>query len=915
MGKTSGGDRQNLGAVVTMSVLRNIADGVRSLFRRNQADHELDQELHEFLEMATEEKIKQGMNRQEALREVRLERGSLQVTREIVRSAGWESLVETFWQDLRFGLRTLRKNRGFTAVAVLTLALGIGATTAIFSLVEGVLLRPLPFRDADRLVLLGEHLGGRPGMSVRASEITTYTSAAQAFSSLGGYITASFELSGGAQPEQIDAARLNSEMFPTLGVEPILGRAFTRQEDDARQPLAVISYALWNDRFHRDPHVLGNSIVLDRKPYSVIGVMPQSFEFPLGSGGLHRTQLWVPLSLTPDELSDQHSGFWGYQMIARLKDGVSLRQATQDADRVAQQIMRDFPPSMSAIHIQGDARPLREDLVADVRPVLQMLFLAVAVVLLIACVNVSGLLLVRAIRQRREYAVRLVIGASPGRIIREAAVQGLLLSIIAGLLGLALAATAIRSTLHLLPDSMPRMNSVSINPVVAAFALIVAISSGVLCSLAPAFAALRTNSIESLKEGAHTGSGSASHARVRSALVVSEVAIALVLLTVSGVFLRSLQKMQAVDPGFRADHAVIAGYELPLAQYPVERSVRSFNRAVVDKLSSQPGVIAVAISNAVAASDVSPQSAFTVEGVSAENWKLKFAAFTSVYGDYFGALGIPLLEGRTFTGHDNSSSPLVVIVSQSMAKDCWPGQNAIGKRMHVGNPRKPLPWATVIGVVADTKMPRDAPSVDQWYTPMDQPATLYGAGTPGNLSGPPSGYITMRSALDPRDMSHTLRSAIAEIDPLLALQDVQPVTEAVSAIEAPRHFITGLITVFAVVAFLLAITGIYAVMAFSASQRGQEIAIRITLGAQRIGIAKLVLVSGAKLALLGCALGVLGSLAVSRLISSFLFDVSATDPLIYMTCVLIMTSVALLASILPAARAACAHPMDALRSA
>ena len=897
-----------------MSLLRSIVSGLRSLFRKQQVDRELDQELHAYLEMAADEKIKQGMSRKDAVRAVRLERGSVEVSKEAVRDAGWESFVETLWEDLRYSLRMLRKNPGFTVVAVLTLAVGVGATTAIFSLVEGVLLRPLPFQDADRLVLLGDHLGGRPGMSVRAREIATYTSAAQTFSSLGGYITASFELSGGAQPEQIDAVRLNSRMFPTLGVEPILGRVFTQQEDDARQPVAVISYALWSDRFHRDRYVLGSSIVLDRKPYSVIGVMPRSFEFPLGFGRLYRAQLWVPLSLTPDELSDQHSGFWGYHMIAHLKDGVSLPQAAQDADRVAQQIMRDLPASMSAIHIQGDVRPLRETVVADVRPVLQTLFLAVAVVLLIACVNVSSLLLVRAIRQRREYAVRIAIGASPARIIRESAAQGLLLSMVAGLLGLTLAAIAIRTTLHLLPDSMPRIDSVSINPIVATFALFVAIASGLLCSLAPAFAALRTNSIESLKEGAHTGSGAASHARLRSALVVSEVAIALVLLTVSGVFLRSLQKMQAVDPGFRADHAVIAGYQLPLAQYPTEASVGVFNRAVVDKLSSKPGVIAVAISNAVAASDVSPQSAFTVEGVSSENWKLKFAAFTSVYGDYFAALGIPLLEGRTFTRHDNSSSPLVVIVSQSMAKDCWPRQNAIGKRMHVGNPQKPLPWATVIGVVADTKMPRDVPSVDQWYTPMDQPATLYGSGTPGNLSGPPSGYITMRSALDPQDMIQTLRSAIAEIDPLLALQDVQPVTDAVSAIEAPRHFNTDLITVFATVALLLAITGIYAVMAFSVSQRTQEIAIRITLGAQRIGIAKLVLVSGAKLALLGCALGVLGSLAVSRLINSFLFGVSATDPLIYMTCVLVMTTMALLASILPAARAASAHPMDALRS-
>jgi predicted permease len=601
-------------------------------------------------------------------------------------------------------------------------------------------------------------------------------------------------------------------------------------------------------------------------------------------------------------------------MIARLKDGVTLPQAAQDADRVARQIMRDFPASMSAIHIQGDVRLLRETVVADVRPVLRTLFVAVAVALLVACVNVSSLLLVRAIRQRREYAVRVAIGASSSRIIRESVVEGLLLSVAGGLLGLASAAVAIRTTLYLVPESMPRINSVSVNPIVASFALLVAVATGVLCSLAPAFAALRTNLIESLKQGAQVGSGSASHAWLRSALVVSEVAIALVLLTVSGVFLRSLKKMQEVDPGFRADHALVAEYQLPLQQYPTAASVANFNRAVVDQLSSKPGVTAVAISNAVAVSDAFPQSAYTIEGVSAEQWKLKFAAFTSVYGDYFSAMGIPLLEGRTFTLHDDSNASLAVIVNQSMARDCWPGQTAVGKRMHVGNPRKGLPWATVVGVVADTKMPRDVPSMDQWYTPINQPATLYGSGPPGNLSGPPSGYITMRSALDPEHMIQTLRSTIAEIDPLLALQEVRPLTDAISQIEAPRHFNTDLITAFAGCALLLAITGIYAVMAFSVSQRTQEIAIRMTLGAQRAGIAKLVLLSGGKLALLGCGLGVVGSLAVSRLVSSFLFGVSATDPFVYSGAVLMMILMALLASAFPAMRAASADPNKALRS-
>jgi predicted permease len=812
--------------------------------------------------------------------------------------------------DLRLTYRRFRKNPGFTVAIVLTLAFGIGATTAIFSLVEGVLLRPLPFKDPDHLVVLGEHLGGRPGMSVRAIEIATYTKSTQTFSSLGGYIAASFELSGKQRPEEIDAARLSSAAFATLGVQPVLGRVFNADDESARQPFAVISYSLWTDRFHRDPGVIGTSLVLDRKPYQVIGVMPRNFEFPLSLGTLSGTQVWVPLSLTADELSDQNSGFFGYQMIARLKDGVSVQQGAQDADRVAHQIMSELPPTMSAIKLQGDVQLLRETVIADSRPILRTLFMAAIIALLVACVNVSGLLLVRAIRERREFAVRVAIGASSSRIIRESVVEGMLLSVVAGVLGLAFAAIAVRVALHYLPDSLPRVSSISIDPLVAAFALLVAVATGVLCSLAPAFAALRTNLIATLKEGAQAGG--TSHTWLRSALVVSEVAIALVLLTVSGMFLRSLQKMLAVNPGFRSDHALVAQYQLPLQQYPTDTSVSTFNRAVVDQLSSKPGVSAVAISNAVAVSTAYPLSSYTIEGVSVDQWKLKFAAFTMVYGNYFDAMGIPLIDGRTFNVHEDANAPLVVVVSQSMARDCWPGQSPIGKRMHIGNPRKGYPWETVVGVVADTKIPRDAPGNDQWYLPMEQPIT--GTKTLENLSGPTSGYITLRSALDPEHMIQTLRSTIAEIDPLLALQDVRPLDAAISEVEAPRHFNTSLITAFAGGALLLAITGIYAVMAFSVSQRSREIAIRMTLGAQRANIAQMVLLSGGKLALIGCALGVAGSLAVSKLVDSFLFGVSATDPFAYSAAVLIMLLLALLASALPALRAASADPIKPLRS-
>jgi putative ABC transport system permease protein len=818
-------------------------------------------------------------------------------------------------QNLRFAFRQLRKTPGFTLTVILTLALGIGATTAIFSLVEGILLRPLPFSDPDRLVLLGEHLGSSPGTPVTARDILTYPMATTAFSALGGFTTRAFELSGGATPEEVAAARFTAGVFTTLGVDPILGRVFTQQEEDAHQPLAVISYALWLNRFHLDPHILGNSIVLDRRPYSIIGVMPRSFEFPLQAGHLNQTQLWVPMSLMPDELSDKNAGNWGFHMVARLKDGVTLQQGAEDTDRVARQIMRNFPAGMSAIHIRGDVRLLRESTVADTRPILRTLFLAVSIVLLIACVNVAGLLLVRAIRRRREYALRLALGARSSVIIRESVFEGLLLSLAGGLVGLAFAAIAIRTALHLLPESMPRVDSISMNATVAAFALLLALLTGALCSLAPAFAALRTNLTESLKEGVPTGTGASSHSWLRSALVVSEIAIALVLLTIAGAFLRSFQKMRAVDPGFRPDHVLVAGYQLPRNQYPSNISVQTFNHSLVERLASKPGVIAAGVTNALPATDGSMSAAFTIEGEPVDGWKLKFAPLVIIYGDYFRAMDITSLDGRTFTVDDGPNSPLVVIVNQTMARHSWPGQQAIGKRMHVGNPKKGLPWATVVGVVADTKNGSlDEPSTDQWYAPAQQPAILYGPDASGNLAGSAAGYITLRSTLPPGQMIQTLRSATAEIDPLLALQQVQPMSDVISNVEAPRRFNTDLITAFALGALLLAITGIYAVVAFSVSLRTQEIAIRMALGSPRTGIARLVLISGAKLALLGCAIGVLGSLALSRVVASFLFDVSATDPLVYIASVLIMMLMALLASALPATRAASSDPITALRS-
>jgi putative ABC transport system permease protein len=821
--------------------------------------------------------------------------------------------MHAFAHDARLAFLRLRKTPGFTLTIVLTLALGIGATTAILSLVEGVLLRPLPLSHPERLVVLGDHLGKNPGISVTAGEIGTYATASNAFASLGGVYRASYELSGGATPEEVMGARFTAGVFPTLGVCPLLGRVFTQAEEDGHQPLAVISYALWLNRYDRNPNILGTSIHLDRKAYTIIGVMPRNFEYPLESGHLNHVQLWVPMSATAEELSPE-SGFWGYQIVARLKDGVSVPQAAQDADRVAKQIMRDFPASKAALHIRGDVMPLREFAVSSVQPLLRTLFLAVSVVLLIACVNVAGLLLVQAIRRRREYAVRLALGAGSGVILRESVSEGLLLSVAGGAIGIILAAIVIRTASHLLPESMPRIASISMDTTVAGFAIVLALVTGGLCSLAPAFVALKTNLTECLKECDRTGTGAASHTWLRSALVVSEISIALVLLTASGAFLRSFQRMRAVDPGFRPDHVLVGGFQLPLKQYSTRALSDAFNRDIFERLLNKPGIVAVGITDTLPESG-GGESAYTIENEPIDRWKLKFAGFATTYGDYFRAMGIPLIEGRYFNPDDRSNAPLVMIVNQSMARQAWPGQSPLGKRMHAGNPKKGLPWATVVGVVADTELgARDEPSIEQWYASMQQPAILYGTEPSGNLGGGGGGYITLRSALPPEQMIHVLRSTVAEIDPLLPLQRVQTMDDVISKVEAPRRFNTTLITSFAIGALLLALTGIYAVVAFSVSLRTQEIAIRMALGAQRATIARLVLISGVKMALLGCGFGVLGSLAVSRLVSSLLFHVSATNPLIYIGSVLAILLMALLASALPATRAASAHPIDTLRS-
>ncbi len=823
--------------------------------------------------------------------------------------------------DLKFSLRQLSKSLGFALTAVLMLAFGIGATTAIFSIVEGVLLRPLPFPDSDRLMVLSDHLQGvevgqgGDEVGVTVPDILAYTRDTRSFSALGAYQGAAYELSGKGDPAQVNASRITAGIFSALGVAPQLGRVFTTDEDEHHQQVAVLSNATWRTRFHADPQIVGAKVLLDRKPYIIIGVMPRGFEFPLIPGQLNRSELWVPMSFRPDELATRSASNWSYQMIGRLKPGISPEQAQSDADRVAQEIMRGYPAEMASLHINALVRPLQGDTVQQSRSLLRTLFLAVAVVLLIACFNLAGLMLVRAIRRQREVAVRLALGARASALIRQAVLESLVLSVSGGVLGLILAGVALSVGKNMLPENLPRVNEISLSWQVIVFALGLAVVTGLVCALAPAFAAIRTNVNSNLKEGGRTGSAGGGHARLRSALVVAEIAIALVLLTASGLLLRSFDKMRAVDLGFSPQHVTTAAYSLPQLQYSKQPQVDTFNRELLLKLSQLPGVQSVGLTSMLPSQGVNNNQTFVVDGFTPPpGANLNLATVSQVEGNFFPAMGVRVLRGRTFNEADHAGAQLVLIVNHKFSQHYWPNQDPVGKRLRIGTQQMQTPWLTVVGEVSDTQlMSPDNPATEQYYMPVDQVEEAIGSlAAPTDVNGN-GGYIVLRSALPPEQMENALRATVRSLDPLLPLTQVQTMEQVVSDSEASRRFNTVLISSFAFAAVLLAVLGIYSVIAFSVASRIQEMAIRMTLGSQRSAIVRLVIESGAKLAVIGCIIGLAGAAAASRLLKSMLFGVSPFDPMVLTLAAIGVLLLAIVASTLPAFRAASIDPMQALR--
>jgi predicted permease len=899
-----------------MSVLAAMRRLWHSIAPRTSSD--IEEEFHSTLVAYQEDLVRRGFSEEHARRKARIDLGRTAAQNETYRKAIGLGLLDELSGDIRHGLRALHRHSGFATVAVLSLAFGIGTTTAIFSIVEGVLLRPLPFADPGRLVVLGDtvpgmNMGSNGHFGVTMPQLLTYGRETRGFAALGGFEQAAYEFSGAGAPAEISAARITASIFPLLGVAPLIGRTFTQKEDDDSQQVTVISYAMWRSRFSRDPRILGRTIRLNRKTYEIIGVMPRGFEFPLIPGQMDQSWLWVPMSPTPDEMKE--AAAWCCGMVGRLEPAVTPAQAQQEAERVARQITRNFPAYMSGQRINAMVRPLAEDTVVQVRPLLRILFLAVSLVLFIACANLAGLLLVRVLRRRQEIAVRLALGASGASVIRQAMIETLTLSIGGGLLGLGLASMAVRAGISLLPDTLPRIQSIRLDWHVMAFAMGCAVLTCIVCGLVPALAAARTDVNATLKEGGRTGTAGGSHARLRSVLVVAEIAVALVLLAASGLLLRSFEKLRSVDPGFRTDHMLTAHYNLPQEQYATQAAIDAFNSTLLRRLERLPGIESLGITSYLPASRMVRNSTFVADGyVPTEGTEVDIAWPSQVMSDYFRAAGIPLLSGRVFSDSDNGKAPLVCIVNYMLAEHFWPGQDPIGKRLRWGYSRTPTPWMTVVGVMGNIKqMAIDAPTQYEIYQPSSQLMASYGKLVPPGLLSAQAGSIVLRSSLPPDSVVESLHATVRSIDPQLPLTKVHSMDEALSRTEAPRRFNAVLISSFAAAAVLLALMGIYSVVAFSAAMRTKEMAIRIALGSQRADIARLVLISGSKLAVIGVLIGLAGAAAASNLIRSFLFEVSPFDPRVLALSAIAVLALALLASALPARRAAAVDPMGALR--
>jgi predicted permease len=891
-----------------MPLLRTIADGLRSLFRMEQVDRELEEELSAYVEMASDEKMKQGMSRQEAARQVRLERGSVDRAKETVRAAGWESFVETCWQDVRFGARMLRKNPGFTLVAVLTLALGIGANAALFSVVNGVLLNPLPYPHPEELVSLAQNLPPFSQLAISYPDFVDWTRMNRTFQALAAYRRDDFNLTGSVQAQRVTATHVSASFFPLLGARPVIGRNFSPDEDQhGAAPVVMLSAAFWRSKFNGSPAVLGKTLPLDGVGYTVIGVVPQDFYFCCETTNFRLGELYVPIGSWNTPWMQDRGAHPGIYAVGRLNAGATLEQARADMERVANNLAATYPDSDKNTGVT--LMPLKEQMVGNTRPILLVLLAAVGFVLLIACANVANLLLARSTGRAQEFAIRAALGATRGRVTRQLLIESMLLALVGGMLGLLIAGWGTQGGLAALPEALPRAGNIQVDAHVLIFTLLISVVAALLFGLAPILGISAATVETKMKENGRGSSGTRLIAQ--RTFVTVEIALAVVLLVAAGLTIRSLANLWSVNPGFDARNVLTFTVALPAsAAKGTPDQVRAYLDELTGRIAATPGVTAVSRTAGAFPVSGGNEVGFWIEGQPHPSTTSEMPNATNymVGPEYLRAMDIPLLRGRFLTPQDNIHSRFVIVVDEEFRRQYFPTRNPIGEHIHLAGLDQPFEIVGVVGHVNQYGLDENKASPStQLYTAVSQIPDEFVSALAKS-----TGFVVRTQATN-HAIAEGIRHSVGLMSDQQVAYDFESVKELISRSLAARRFTMTLLAVFATVAVLLASIGIYGVMSYVVGQRTREIGIRMALGAAQQSVLLMVLSQAGKMLALGVAVGLLASLGLSRVIASMLFRVSSYDPLTFAGVAMILSAVGLMACYIPARRAARVDPMVALR--
>jgi putative ABC transport system permease protein len=802
-------------------------------------------------------------------------------------------------QDARYGARMLLKNPGFTLIAVLALALGIGANSAIFSVVNGLLLRPLPYKNPNQLVVIWEnatHLGF-PKNTPSPANFLDWQKQATVFDGMGAFAERTFNLTGVGEPERLEGRRVSANLFALLGVQPILGRSFVQEDDKPGTKVALLNESLWKRRFGSDPAVIGRSLALNGESYTVVGVLPNSVRLP--AFGTWRDQVWVPMAFPADEAAQRGNHF--LEVIGRMKTGVTLAQARAEMETITGRLAQQYPEDNT--RISSVVNPLHDEIVGNMKPALLILLGAVAFVLLIACANVANLLLARAAARHKEIALRLALGADRVRLTKQLLVESVMLSLLGAAVGLVFAYAGLQVLTRFIPPDVAHAEMITIEAKVLVFTLIVALVTGLIFGLAPASQAAHFNLNDTLKEGGRDSGAGPRGKRLRSALVIAEVAVSFILLIGAGLLINSFMHLRNLDPGFRADHLLALNVDLSEVKYPDTARRTAFFDEVVRRVQALPGVRSVAVAGNLPFTYNGDSMPIGVEGIPdppPDQWP--DVIWRTVGPNYFSTMGIPLVQGRDFNDQDTLDTTLGVVISEKTAKHYWPNDDPIGKRLKPGSTAGSSPWRTVIGVVKDVRQ-NDfvAEPKMQMYFSFRQVRSLM------------ANALVVRTTVDPLSLATSVRNSVWAVDKDQTVANMDSMEHIVAGAVARQRFSMLLLAIFAGVALVLAAVGIYGVMSYSVAQQTREIGIRMALGAQRSDVLKMTIKQGLQLVGLGLVIGLAAAFILTRVMATLLFGISATDPLTFVTISLVLLAVAMLASYIPSLRAMRVDPMVALR--